>query len=98
MEERLSKVTHLIQNQLLPDVEVYADNIQIASLKKIIPNEVEDLTRFIYSVLPRIKLTELLVEVDSWTHFSKHSVHLHTQTESKDKSVLFQPFGLMVLI
>lgn len=57
MEEQLSKVTHRLQHQLLPDVEVYADNIQIASLKKIIPDEVEDLTRFIYSVLPRIKLT-----------------------------------------
>lgn len=57
----------------------------------MIPDEVEDLTRFIYSVLPRIKLTDLLVEVDSWTHFSKHFVHLHTQTqtEPKDKSVLF---------
>lgn len=65
MEEQLSKVNHLIQNQLLPDVSIYAGKIQISPLKKMIPNEVEDLTRLIYSVLPRVKLTELLVEVDS---------------------------------
>lgn len=65
MEEQLSKVNHLIQNQLLPDVSIYAGKIQISPLKKMIPDEVEDLTRLIYSVLPRVKLTELLVEVDS---------------------------------
>ncbi|HDR7612929.1 TPA: Tn3 family transposase [Bacillus mycoides] len=89
MEEQLSNVHHLIQNQLLPDVSIYAEKIQIAPLKKMIPDEVEDLTRLIYNVLPRIKLTELLVEVDSWTHFSKHFAHLHTQAEPKEKSVLF---------
>ncbi|XMA23507.1 Tn3 family transposase (plasmid) [Bacillus bombysepticus] len=89
MEKQFSKVNHLIKNQLLEDVAIYAEKIQVTPLKKMIPNEVTDLTRLIYNVLPRIKLTELLVEVDSWTNFSKHFVHLHAQSEPKDKSVLF---------
>lgn len=89
MKKQLSKVNHLIENQLLTDVAIYAEKIQVAPLKKMIPDEVTDLTRLIYNVLPRIKLTELLIEVDSWTNFSKHFVHLHTQAAPKYKSVLF---------
>lgn len=48
-----------------------------------------DITRAIYDVLPRIKLTELLVEVDSWTRFSQQFVHLHTKTGPKDETALF---------
>jgi hypothetical protein len=53
------------------------------------PDDVADLTRAIYDVLPRIKLTELLGEVDSWTHFSQPFVHLHTKTGPKDETALF---------
>ncbi|MEB4820304.1 hypothetical protein, partial [Bacillus thuringiensis] len=68
-------VNQLIRNQELSDVSVYGGHIQIPSLKKDVPDDVADLTRAIYDVLPRIKLTELLVEVDSWTHFSQQFVH-----------------------
>ncbi|PGT99578.1 Tn3 family transposase [Bacillus cereus] len=89
LDKELSAVNHLIANQLLPDVTVYGGKIQVTPLKKMVPDGVEEITRLVYELLPRIKLTDLLVEVDSWTHFSKHFVHLHTQMPPKEKSILF---------
>ncbi|MDR4241339.1 hypothetical protein, partial [Bacillus mycoides] len=63
MQEQLTMVNQLIRNQKLSDVSFYGGHIQIPSLKKDVPDDVADLTRAIYDVLPRIKLTELLVEV-----------------------------------
>ncbi|MBM7585655.1 TnpA family transposase [Bacillus pakistanensis] len=89
MEEQVKRVSYLVENQQLRDATVYANKVQVKSLSKVVPDEVKDVTRLIYDVLPRIKLTELLVEVDRWTGFSKHFVHLHTGAQPKEKSVLF---------
>uniref|UniRef100_UPI00402A7CE3 Tn3 family transposase n=1 Tax=Bacillus sp. DX2.2 TaxID=3073452 RepID=UPI00402A7CE3 len=89
LDKELSAVNHLIANQQLPDVTVYGGKIQVTPLKRMVPDGVEEITRLVYELLPRIKLTDLLVEVDTWTHFSKHFVHLHTQMPPKEKSVLF---------
>lgn len=89
VQEQVTMVNQLIRNQELSDVSVYGGHIQIPSLKKDVPDDVADLTRAIYDVLPRIKLTELLVEVDSWTHFSQQFIHLHTKTGPKDETALF---------
>jgi len=32
------------------------------------PEQLEQLTRQAYAMLPRIKITDLLIEVDEWTH------------------------------
>ena len=37
-----------------------------------------------YSILPRIKITDLLVEVDGWTGFSRHFTHLRTGEETRE--------------
>ncbi|AAM26099.1 MULTISPECIES: Tn3 family transposase [Bacillus] len=89
LDIELSKVNCLIANQDLQGVTIYGDKIQVASLKKMVPEDVEEITRLVYDLLPRIKLTDLLVEVDTWTQFSKHFVHLHTQKAPKEKSILF---------
>jgi len=85
----LTKLFCITITQKLKDVTVYANKIQISPLKKIVPEGIEEFTRLVYDLLPRIKLTDLLVEVDNWTHFTKQFVHLHASTAPKDKSVLF---------
>ncbi len=89
MEEQLSNVSTLIQKDQLPDVTIQNGKIHISPLKKVVPEGVEELTRRVYDLLPRIKLTDLLVQVDAWTRFSRHFTHLHSKLRSKDKSVLF---------
>lgn len=89
METELLTVCDLIRKDQLPDVSFSGGELRIAPLKKAVPDGVDDLTRRAYDLLPRIKLTDLLVEVDGWTRFSRHFTHLHTHSEAKDKSVLF---------
>ena len=38
---------------------------------KAVPDEVNALTRQAYDLLPRIKLPDLLLEVDSWAPYTK---------------------------
>ncbi|EOQ04930.1 Tn3 family transposase [Bacillus cereus] len=89
MKEQIKKVSYLVETQQLRDVTIYANKVQVKPLTKVVPDEVKDITRLIYDILPRIKLTELLVEVDRWTGFSKHFVHLHSGAQPKEKAVLF---------
>lgn len=88
LETELANVIRLIQNNELPDVTIENKRIHMAQLKKAVPDEAEELAQRVYDLLPRIKLTDLLVEVDGWTRFTRHFTHLHSHAESKDKSAL----------
>ncbi|WP_420820972.1 Tn3 family transposase [Shimazuella alba] len=89
LEAELNKVTQLIRNKELPDVTIENQKIKISELKKTVPEEAEVLLQHVYDLLPRIKLTDLLVEVDGWTHFTRHFTHLHNNSEPREKSTLF---------
>ncbi|MDO2421193.1 Tn3 family transposase (plasmid) [Klebsiella pneumoniae] len=39
-------------------------------------------------LLPHVKITELLMEVDEWTGFTRHFTHLKTSDTAKDKTLL----------
>ncbi len=39
-------------------------------------------------LLPRVKITELLLEVDAWTDFTRHFTHLKTGARAMDKTLL----------
>jgi len=41
-----------------------------------------------YALLPHIKITDLLLEVDHWTGFSKHFTHLKSGEPAKDHILL----------
>ena len=39
-------------------------------------------------ILPHVKITELLLEVDEWTGFTRHFTHLKSGDLAKDKNLL----------
>jgi hypothetical protein len=49
---------------------------------------VDQLIRQAYALLPRVKITELLLEVDDLTGFTRHFTHLKSQEVSKDRILL----------
>jgi hypothetical protein len=61
----------------------------ITPLQKAVPDEVDALTRQAYDLLPRIKLPDLLLEVDSWAPFGRHVTHLQTGDPPKARTALF---------
>ncbi|WP_407200571.1 hypothetical protein [Enterobacter cloacae] len=46
-------------------------------------------------LLPRIKITELLMDVDDWTGFSRHFTHLKDGAEAKDRTLLLSAISVM---
>jgi hypothetical protein len=42
-------------------------------------------------ILPHVKITELLLEVDEWTGFTRHFAHLKSGDLAKDKNLLADP-------
>jgi hypothetical protein len=53
-----------------------------------VPETAEEWAERAYDLLPRIKLTNLLTEVDGWTRFTDSFTHLHNSEPAKDKAVL----------
>jgi TnpA family transposase len=53
-----------------------------------IPDTAKHFTEQVYAELPRIKITDLLAEVDRWTGFSKQFTHLRTNQPAKEKQAL----------
>jgi hypothetical protein len=49
------------------------------------PEQAEKWAEKLYSLLPRISLTQLLEEVDSWTQFTKSFTHLYTGQPVADR-------------
>jgi NAD(P)-dependent dehydrogenase (short-subunit alcohol dehydrogenase family) len=41
-----------------------------------------------YGLLPRVKITELLLEVDGWTGFARHFTHIKSGEPANDKTLL----------
>jgi hypothetical protein len=44
----------------------------------------EEFTQKAYEQMPRVRLTDLLVEVGSWAGFAQHFTHLMTGEPAKD--------------
>lgn len=88
LHDALSRVDALIAKQELPDVKLIGTRLKVSPIKTAVPEGVEALRRRAYARLPRIKLTNLLVEVDSWTHFSRHFTHTQTEDVCDDRRLL----------
>ena len=41
-----------------------------------------------YGLLPHVKITDLLLEVDAWTNFSRHFTHIKSGDPAKDQTLL----------
>ena len=60
----------------------------MAQIEASTPKEVEALSELLYGVLPRIRITDLLEEVDRWTGFTDSFTHLRTGLPPGEKRTL----------
>lgn len=89
LHENLIEVGRLVKSGELESVSIDNGKLKISRPKKDEPEGMDGLTRLVYSLVPRVKLTDLLVEVDSWCEFSERFTHLKTGEPAKDKKVLY---------
>jgi TnpA family transposase len=84
----LDEVNGLAARGELPDAAVSESGLKITGLANTVPEEAGVLMRRAYALLPHIKITELLLEVDAWTSFSRHFTHLKTGEPAKERILL----------
>ncbi len=88
LHEQLLRVDSLAERSALPEARLENDCLHFTALARSVPETAEEWTERAYDLLPRIKLTDLLTEVDGWTRFTGCFTHLHNNDPAKDKAVL----------
>jgi len=85
LQRELSEVGRLISRGKLRDVRLEDGELRFKRAKTSVPKGMKELTQKVYDVLPRVKLTDLLVAVDHWTGFTRHFTHPKTGEPARDK-------------
>jgi hypothetical protein len=88
LNARLSAVDARARNGLLPGVTIERGVLKISSIEKSTPPEAEALAVRLYAMLPRIRVTDLLAEVATWTLFPDCFTHLRTGETAADPRIL----------
>ena len=88
LEEQLATVNRLATANELPDAIITESGLKITPLDAAVPDAAQALIDQTAMLLPHVKITELLMEVDEWTGFTRHFAHLKTGELAKDKTLL----------
>jgi Tn3 transposase DDE domain len=88
LRRELEKVDSLAARHQLPDAEIVDGILKVTPLANAVPEEAEALMRQAYALLPHVKVTDLLLEVDRWTRFTDDFTHLNSQEPAKDQPLL----------
>lgn len=88
LSQQLDTVDQLATHDELPEATIGSSGLRISPLSNAVPEEASSLMKQTYDLLPHVKITELLQEVDEWTGFTRHFTHIKSGNETKDKQLL----------
>ena len=88
LDKRMREVAALAGLSKLPDVELKDDKLKITPLRAATPPAAKVLQRKVYAVMPRVRITDLLLEVDAWTGFSDCFTHHRSGLAAEDRAAL----------
>jgi TnpA family transposase len=89
LARELATVEKMAAANELPDASITSQgHLKITPLDNAVPDGAEALMQQAYRLLPHLKITELLLEVDSWTDFTRYFKHLKNGESAKDKHLL----------
>lgn len=88
LEAQLATVNRMAAANDLPDAIITESGLKITPLDAAVPDTAQALIDQTAMVLPHVKITELLLEVDEWTGFTRHFTHLKSGDLAKDKNLL----------
>lgn len=88
LHQRLTWVSNHLES--LEGVSIEKAKLRVDRLEKDTPGEARAFSLSLYNMLPRIKLTDLLMEVANWTEFDRQFTHGSTNRppKSEEKAVL----------
>ena len=88
LEQQLETVNRMAAANDLPDAIITESGLKITPLDTVVPDAAQALIDQTATMLPHVKITELLLEVEAWTGFTRHFTHLKTGDTAKDKTLL----------
>jgi len=88
LDRQFEQVNHLAQADELPDAVITESGLKITPLDNSVPEEAKALIQQAYGLLPHVKITELLAEVDGWTDFTRCFTHVKSGDRSADRTLL----------
>jgi TnpA family transposase len=88
LEQQLAAVNRLALANELPDAVITESGLKITPFDSVVPEEAQTLVDQAGMLLPRVKITELLMDVDDWTGFTRHFVHMKDGGPAKDRTLL----------
>lgn len=89
LQKQLSTVEGLARVNNLPEAIITSTGqLKITPLDNAVPEGAEKLMKQVSIMLPHLKITELLLEVDDWTGFTRHFTHLKSGLPTNDRHVL----------
>ena len=88
LHDELATVNELAGDDALPDAAFGDAGLKMTPLDRSVPDEAQHLIDRISRLMPRVKITEMLTDVDDWTGFSQAFVHLKTDAPAKDRTRL----------
>lgn len=93
LEKRLTTVNALAAREALPDASVSDTGLKITPFEASFPDKAKGFVNQVNALLPRVKITELLLEVDQWTNFTEHFLHLKSGETAKNKTFTDRHFS-----
>ncbi len=89
LTSNLKEVNELAINGELIDVIINDnDGLKITPLTNSVPDEAYVFSQKVYALLPKIKITNLLQEVDNWVNYTQHFTHLKSDKPAENKQLL----------
>ncbi|MFB6732452.1 Tn3 family transposase, partial [Bacillus mobilis] len=102
IKERTETLLHRIQCfsknvNSLEGVDLEKGSLRIHRLERDVPEDAKKLSAKLYNMLPRIKLTDLLLEVSNWTEFEQQLIHASTNKPPKGDEIIISLAAMMAM-
>ena len=88
LTRRMGEVERAAAAGKLVDVVITGGELTISPLRRSVPDEAEELKARLYALLPRVRITDLLVEVAGWSGFADRFTHARSGDTATDQSAL----------
>ena len=88
LDRRLAGIDGKLGADTLVDVSMVKGALKITPITKAGPPEAEAVNERLYAMLPRVRITDLLAEVDGWTGLTDCFAHLRTGEPAEDRQLV----------